>query len=133
MFSSSASILEIFIVAHRPTLLLFINEDEFREGVKSDKSIKKGRWIQPAPLLLTCVGSEPYLFGAHLGPPLVEARLVPIDDVGHYHAGDGKNQHADEDFISLKGCAGDRDHETDARRGGIELADHDADQGATDR
>ena len=52
MFSSSASILEIFFVAHRPPLLLFINEDEFREGVKSDKSIKKGRWIQPAPLLL---------------------------------------------------------------------------------
>src|SRR5262245_9268243 len=54
--------------------------------------------------------------------------LDPIDDVGQNHTGDRKDQHADEDLISLKGRACDGDHEADTRGCRIELAHHDADE-----
>src|SRR5919108_5967541 len=71
-----------------------------------------------------------YLFRADLWTPLVEAAFVAVNQVGHDHSRDGKDQYTDENFIGLEGRAGNRDHEANAGRRGIKLADHNADQSA---
>src|SRR5581483_108015 len=49
------------------------------------------------------------------------------------HAAQRENADADENLVGLKSRAGYRDHEPDARRGGVKLAHQHADQGAAHR
>ena len=67
-----------------------------------------------------------------LRAPFVKAALEAVDDIGQRHSGDGENCNTDEDFVGLERGSRNRDHEADTGGGGIEFADHDADERATD-
>src|ERR1044071_10013402 len=89
--------------------------------------------MTPAPLRWFDVGVCLKLtVRADFRTPAVEAPLDLTQHAHGRHAGESEDQNADEDLIGLKSRAGDGDHETDARGCRIQLADHDADEGAAD-
>ena len=65
--------------------------------------------------------------------PATEPLFNATEQLHANHPGQRENQDADKDLVGLKGRAGNRDHKTYPGGGGIEFADHDADQCATDR
>ena len=54
--------------------------------------------------------------------------LKAVDHLGRGHAADGEDEDADKNFVGLERRARHGDHEADARCGGIEFADHNADE-----
>src|SRR5438093_3548145 len=63
---------------------------------------------------------------AYFWPPLIKATLGPVQYRSQDHSGDGKNQYADEDLVSLERCAGNRDHKPNPGSGGVKLSDQNA-------
>lgn len=71
--------------------------------------------------------SQRSIHGADFWPPLVEPPLYAAQYFGPQHAGEGENQDTDKNLVGLKGRAGDGDHKTYSRSGGVEFSHHYAD------
>lgn len=63
-----------------------------------------------------------------LGTPLVKSGFEPGQKLHGDHSRDREDEYAHKYFIGLKRGTRHRDHKADARRCGIKLANHDADQ-----